>query len=348
MNKFFRFNSTVQAAFENSEEKFAGFNKLLIDAARCNFDGISAREANDMIVEKFRAAIGCDATSSKKEVRQAIRRNQVTIFEIIEDTIQDVLVSGWADNAFFQEYVDVRNLALGDKNEFYIEDNSVLSVMKVSGNHHDIIRQRLGAGETKSISTYWVAVKIYSEFERLLTGAEDWAKFVAKVSEAYNQYVTEALYDALLTAAASLGAQFCKTGALAAGSTDAQLQQLCQDVEMATGREVVIMGTRVALGKVVALQNVSWASNEMKNERNLTGRFGYWEGIRLVELAQGFKKNDLSNTLIANDKLFVMPIGADNKFIKLVNEGDSQVYQVQDAASNLDMTYSLISRLIAA
>lgn len=109
---------------------------------------------------------------------------------------------------------------------------------------------------------------------------------------------------------------------------------------MATGREVVIMGTRVALGKVVALQNVSWASNEMKNERNLTGRFGYWEGIRLVELAQGFKKNDLSNTLIANDKLFVMPIGADNKFIKLVNEGDSQVYQVQDPGQNMDMTYT--------
>lgn len=36
------------------------------------------------------------------------------------------------------KYVDQRNLALGDKNEFYAEDDSVLSVMKIAGNHHDI------------------------------------------------------------------------------------------------------------------------------------------------------------------------------------------------------------------
>lgn len=37
------------------------------------------------------------------------------------------------------KYVDQRNLALGDKNEFYSEDESILSVMKVAGNHHDIV-----------------------------------------------------------------------------------------------------------------------------------------------------------------------------------------------------------------
>ena len=35
--------------------------------------------------------------------------------------------------------MDQRNLALGDKNEFYSEDESILSVMKVAGNHHDIV-----------------------------------------------------------------------------------------------------------------------------------------------------------------------------------------------------------------
>lgn len=56
------------------------------------------------------------------------------------------------------KYVDQRNLALGDKNEFVSEDDSILSVMRVAGNHHDIIRQRLGAGTVQSISTYWCAV----------------------------------------------------------------------------------------------------------------------------------------------------------------------------------------------
>lgn len=33
-----------------------------------------------------------------------------------------------------------------------------------------------------------------------------------------------------------------------------------------------------------------------------------------------------------------MPV-VDNKFIKFVNEGDTQVYQVTDAGEHMDMTY---------
>lgn len=159
MNKFMNFDAVVKAAFNNDENDFVAFNKLLVDAYKGNVEGFSAKEANDKIVEIFRAAIGCNENSSKAEVRKAIRRNQVTIFELIEEIVNDMLVSGWEENPFFREYVDVKNLALGDKNEFYVEDNSVLSVMKVSGNHHDIIRQRLGAGKTFSVETSWIAVK---------------------------------------------------------------------------------------------------------------------------------------------------------------------------------------------
>ena len=283
MNKFMNFDAVIKEAFNNDESDYHAFNKLLVDTYNGNVDGFSAKEANAKIVEMFRKTIGCDENSSKAEIRKAIRRNQVAIFELLEETIQDVLVSGWQANPFFQEYVDVRNLAIGDKNEFYVEDKSVLSAMKISGNHHDIIRQRLGAGSVSSISTYWVGIKVYAEFERLVTGVEDWAAFVNKVSEAYNQYVNETLYNALISAGEGLGSQWYKTSALSS-TTASTLRTLCMDVAMATGYEVVIMGTRTALSSVTALQDVSWASNDMKNEKNLTGRFGYWEGIRLVEI----------------------------------------------------------------
>lgn len=138
MAKFMNFDAKVQCAFDNDENTFVAFQKLLHDAAHGTVEGYSAKEANDKIVEVFRKAIGCDEHSSKAEIRKAIRRNQIAIYEIIEEVIDDALVSGWDANPFFREYVDVRNLALGDKNEFYTPDDSVLSVMKVSGNHHDI------------------------------------------------------------------------------------------------------------------------------------------------------------------------------------------------------------------
>lgn len=337
MAKFMQFDMNVKNVFENNESNYDSFNKLMLDYSHDMLDGISAREANDKIVEIFRNIIGCDEKSTKAEIRRGIRRNQNLIFDLIEVVIDDALISGWQENPFFKEFVEVRNLAMHDKNEFYVPDDSVLSVMKVSGNHHDLLRQRLGAGKTFSVETSWYGVKVYAEFERLLTGLEDFSTLVGKITEAFDRYVNQALYETLIGIGTTLGSQWYKASAIN-DTTKGTLRTLVMDVSMATGSEVVIMGTYAALSKVYDLTNVSWASGDMKNEKYITGRFGYWEGIRLVELKQGFKLNDTTQYLIANDVLFIMPVGIE-PMIKLVYEGDTQIYQVQDAGTHMDMTY---------
>jgi hypothetical protein len=151
------FAANVQNVFNNDANDFMAFSQLLTDVALGN-SKVSKEEANAKIVEVFQGVLGVDKNSRPADVRRALRRNQALVFDIIEETIQSLLITGWGNDPFFQKYVDQRNLALGDKNEFYSEDDSILSVMKVSGNHHDIIRQRLGAGTVQSISTYWCAV----------------------------------------------------------------------------------------------------------------------------------------------------------------------------------------------
>ena len=334
MNKFMQFDMNVKNVFENDESNYDSFNKLMLDYSHDMLDGISAREANDKIVEIFRNIIGCDEKSTKAEIRRGIRRNQNLIFDLIEVVIDDALISGWQENPFFKEFVEVRNLALHDKNEFYVPDDSVLSVMKVSGNHHDLLRQRLGAGKTFSVETSWYGIKVYAEFERLLTGLEDFSTLVGKITEAFDRYVNQALYETLIGIGTTLGSQWYKASVID-DTTKETLRTLVMDVSMATGSEVVIMGTYAALSKVYDLTNVSWASGDMKNEKYTTGRFGYWEGIRLVELKQGFKLNDTTQYLIANDVLFIMPVGIE-PMIKLVYEGDTQTYQVQDAGTHMD------------
>lgn len=280
MNKFMQFDMNVKNVFENDESNYDSFNKLMLDYSHDMLDGISAREANDKIVEIFRNIIGCDEKSTKAEIRRGIRRNQNLIFDLIEVVIDDALISGWQDNPFFKEFVEVRNLAMHDKNEFYVPDDSVLSVMKVSGNHHDLLRQRLGAGKTFSVETSWYGIKVYAEFERLLTGLEDFSTLVGKITEAFDRYVNQALYETLIGIGTTLGSQWYKASAIN-DTTKETLRTLVMDVSMATGSEVVIMGTYAALSRVYDLTNVSWASGDMKNEKYTTGRFGYWEGIRL-------------------------------------------------------------------
>ena len=140
MKNLMLFNNTVQNAFENSNEKFMHFNELLLDSARGTVKEYSAKEANQKIVEKFRAMLGIDANDRSQHVKRAIRANQQLVFTIIEETVEEMIITGWMENPFFNQFVDTKNLALGDENDFYVEDDSILSVSKVSGNHHNIVK----------------------------------------------------------------------------------------------------------------------------------------------------------------------------------------------------------------
>lgn len=342
--KLMSFDARVREVFENNEEKLNAFKKLMLDTANANFEeGITVKEANKKIVEKFMSVIGCNEYSTKAEIRKAIKRNQQVLFDLIEEVVPNLLQTGWQENPFFNEFVETKHIDIGDKNVFYTEDETLLTVSKVSGNHWDIDRQRLGKGASFSVETSWYGIAVYSEYERLLTGAEDFSTFVNKLYEAVDRYVNESIYQAMLSASEQLpggtdgNGQWVKTGALDAAEKTKFLQ-LIEDVQMATGMEVVIMGTKTALSRLEAMQDINWISEDMKVARNTTGKIGYWEGIRLVEIKQGFKLNDTSAKLVDDKQLLIMPVG-ENKFIKVVNEGQPEMRQVNDNTFHQDMTY---------
>lgn len=344
MKNLMMFNTTVQNAFDNDNENFINFSELLIDAARKEVKEFSAKEANKKIVEKFRAALGIEANDRPQAVRRAIRANKDLVFTLIEETIEEMIITGWMENPFFMQFVETKNLALGDENDFYVEDDSILSVSKVSGNHHNMIRQRLGAGRHFSVAGEWFGLKIYADFERVLTGAEDWASFVSKVAEAINRYLYDALYAALRGAKENLGANWVKSGALET-TNKATLVKLCQDISMATGSDVTIFGARSALSALTAMADVNWAPETVKKEYYANGGvLGNWEGISVAEIGQGLKRGAGINSatveyMLDTDRLYIIPTSVANKFIKVVNYGETQIAQVTDKDMNRDMSY---------
>lgn len=334
MKNFANFSMDVREALVDAD-KYANFSKLMLDTAHGKVESYSDAEANDKIREIFHSIMGTTKESSKREIRNAMRKHKYDIFEVIEEVVEDKLVSGWGENPFFREFVEMKSAAFGDKNEFVTEDKSVLTVAEISGGHHNIERQALGFGEVFSVKTSWIGLKVYAEYESFMAGRVDWAKMINKITEAVNEYVNATLYKAVMGAGASLPAQeqFNLTGTL----TKEKLIQLVDDVQTATGREAVIMGTKAALAKVTALGDVQWISNNMKDEMNKTGRLGLFEGIRLVEIPQVFAKNDTSVRMVDNNKLMIMP-ATDNKFVKFFNEGEAQITETTNGDVNRDMT----------
>lgn len=114
---------------------------------------------------------------------------------------------------------------------------------------------------------------------------------------------------------------------------------------MATGSAVVIFGTRSALSSLSAMANVDWMPNSAKEEYYQNGGLlGIWEGFRVAEIGQGLKRGAGINSatvdyLVDNNQLYIVPVDVNNKFIKIVNEGDAQISQVSDKDTNRDMSY---------
>lgn len=319
-------------AIEGHEE----FGNLLYDVAVGKHAG-TAEQAEKTIHNVFNEILGLPENPKKQEVRNAIRRHKLDLFEVTETILPQLIIGGWGDNPFFRDFVEIKSMADGETNSFYVPDDSILTVGQVSGNHHDIFRQRLGAGSSFSIKTSWYAVKVYAEYELFLTGREDWATLVSKIYEAFDKKVNDMVYTAVLGAGAQVTpvAQFNKTGTLVLNT----LLTLVEDVQAANpDAEIVIMGTKAALAQLNALAPTDWISDSMKEERHTLGRQAIWEGTRLVEIPQVFARNDTSTKLVSNTMLMVMPVVSDNKFVKIYDEGEAQIKEVTDSATNLDMT----------
>ena len=97
--RFMNFAANVQNVFNNDVNDFMAFSNLLTDTA-LGTQKVSKAEANAKIVEVFQGVLGLDKNAKPAEVRKAIRRNQALVFDIIEETVQTLLVTGWGNDPF--------------------------------------------------------------------------------------------------------------------------------------------------------------------------------------------------------------------------------------------------------
>ncbi len=326
------------------EENYEGFKKLTYELNH-NPNNIFDEEGNripkkdaENAVRKFVYAImGLKENSSKRDRHRAMKKHGQELFEILEDEIDIKVETGFKESEFFNNYVDSRNIAEGDSQEFWTNDNIVLSVVRVAGDHHDFTLQRLGSGEsyTVAISTYGIAVG--ADIDMYLAGRYDWTKLTDMCAAAFVRRIQSDIYAEMLNAGKKLPSQFQGTGALSSGTKDA-LDELLEDVSIANdGAQVVIMGTRTALQQFNKIIDVDWISDDQKRDVATMGRLGYYGPYALVELPQRFASNDTTTKLIDPKTLFIMP-QVEDKFIKFVDVGETEILEVTDKGDRMDDT----------
>lgn len=294
----------------------------------------SLEDSNEAIRKYFAAELGIpEDCKDKRIIRKALRRNKVRFFEIIEETVDNWLTSGWRDNEFMDRFVEFKNLALGDQNLFYVPDESILTVSEFSGDHNDLIRQKLGAGSEYSVKIKNYGIKVYEEYVRFQIGAIDWAAFTNKMYQAIDKKVNDDIYGAFMGMDSVVPASFKKTGSL----TKDNVLEVAEAVSIANGDEdVVICGTRTAISALMALTESGWVSEKMKDQRNTTGSTAMFEGIETMVIPNVFEQGTTTVKYPAK-KLFILP-KSDAQPIKFVYEGDIEYTDSTDRTTRTDQT----------
>lgn len=100
---------------------------------------ISKAEANDALKTFCREELGLTEKSTHRDIKRALDTPAgKELFQVIEEVIDYRIATGWKDNEFFNQFVETKNLADGDQNEFWTDDDVILTVAKVAGDHHDL------------------------------------------------------------------------------------------------------------------------------------------------------------------------------------------------------------------
>ena len=341
----------LQAVFAE-EGKFDNFRDIASNLVRRNaiFElddngnerQVSRRQANAAIRKVFMEVCGLseEDLKSRKKRERAERLHGAEIFEIIEDDIEFRVNEGFQATEWFQQFVDERNLALGDANEFVVDRDSYFVVCDYSGDNHDITMQQLGRGAVESVKVTPHTIKIGKDIDLIILGRIDYDKWIDKVAESYVKDIQAETCNALYGASSLLPAdtRFKKSGQLNS-TTKPNFDELIENVSAANGSDVMIVGTKVALKKITALADVDWATDAQKEAVATTGRLGMYEGTVLMEVPQRLAIGTLAaggiSKLVPNDKLLILPISED-KFVKFVTEGETEIFQVTEKAELVD------------
>lgn len=309
---------------------------------------ISVKDANETLRTFCIKELGLTEKATNRQIKRALDTEKgKELFQIIEEILDDKISTGWKDDEFFDAFVEERNLADGDKNEFWTDKDIILTVAKVAGDSHDISVQRLAEGTSQSISTSVYAVKVGAFIREFLLGKKDWSQFTDAVAKAFVNEIKNEVYTEFMGASAQIPAssQFNKTGVLSAATKDT-FDTLLEDVSMANDNApVVIMGTKTALKKLNALSDINWRADSQRESVAHSGMLADYEGTILMEIPQRFEKNNTAQKLVDNTKLLIMPL-VDLKPVKFVDQGETEL-TVDEAGSTMDdrQTYEVQRRM---
>lgn len=295
------------------------------------FNEHAAKYTDQAVREAFFEILGED-----KLTYQNWRANKNNLFSIMENVLTTNLPLAWENSSFYDQFVEIRNGATGDSNEFIVPDNSIMVASRISGNHWDINRQKIQGNRGFSVVTEWIGIRVYEELERFLKGITTLVEMMTKLQKSFQTEIDSRVYAAFNGIGTYLPAKFQESGSY----DKSTMNDLIQRVQVASQKNVILAGTRSALSTVAEGLGTAWISEAAKQELATTGMVIENIGLpcKTMLIPQTFLRGTY-DFKVDNSTLYVLP--ENSKPIKLFFEGETRTLE-RGYQENKDMTFDAI------
>ena len=302
--------------------------KVAIDAYHGVPQKYSVSESQDTLRQ---ALIDLNNGSTKLDYK-AIRDGKcVGLFTLLEEILDVTIVEGLQKSDFFYNMVDFRNVPLGDRPVFEVEDSDLFVVAEAADGTQGIRRQRIGGVTQATIPTTLKVVRIYEELSRVLSGQIDFNKMIAKVAESFERKLMEDIWAVWSNATATDlgGTVYFPT---AGTYSEANMLTTIAHVEAAAnGKPAKIYGTKAGIQHLVP----SITSYAAQDELYRTGYVGKFYGTDVIAIPQ---RHQVGTTNFQFDDMEFVIVAGDEKPIKCVYEGGTTII-TREPTTNRDLTY---------
>lgn len=322
--------------------------RLMLDNAKgnvsmpANFSEGEVRTPDEAISDAFLQVMGLTKDATVQDVQLAFRKEEVRlgVFAIIEEVLREGIVTEAWRRPFFDQFVETKSQARGDKTVFYVESRQELVVSRVSKDGKvSLDRQRFTEGDEVEVKVATYAIKVYEHLARIILGRADWGKLVMHLQEAVEKDIAQRVYKAFADMMGQVPAAFKHEGTY---NKDAILKAI-RNVKMASGATgVILVGTELALSK---LEDVAIMNDDRKNDLYNTGKLTMFYGNPLMELPQAIKQGGFNASnpqlLMADNEIFIIPNNV-GKPVKMIVE--PELIDINESGVRVDDTIEFAVR----
>jgi hypothetical protein len=291
-------------------------------AYSCGEEKFTSAELSKAVAKEFRDL--CGYVEGKGCSYRTFKKNENTIFELIEETITEVLPP--RVEAQYAQFAEVKTIPQGDRAVFR------LKVTDASKRRAKTFVTRAGFagryetfmldGKELEVQTSAIAGAARIGFEEFLDGRWEFSEFTTLIMEGIDEYIYKTIMDELAALAAALPAKNKATGN---GFIEDDFDDLLAAID--TYGKATIYCTQEFANKMVPSD--ARMSGDMKNRLWDNGWLGNYKGHNVVVLAQSFTDIDNKTKVVNPQIAYMIPTGTE-KPIKIVFEGQAQTRSVED------------------